>query len=198
MTGETCVGNFVVQRAPALLVDGENGPNELSRRLHYLNFNGQCGNYFEAYKLAPGTTIDSVAGLSSLIYHIGTHTPGLVLLDSMRRLWWGNENDSIEVSKLCMSLQTIAQEYDTAIVMLHHPNKLGEFRGSGAWGEVPEIVIRVGRHRRDMDHTRRYLIWDKCRLAEEPNRNWFRIQPTLNGVEIEAASRPTESELWNE
>lgn len=197
MTGQDqTISDFECTRTGALLVDAENGQHELARRLGYFNFNGQCGHYFQA--IQPESFIDNIGELASLCTYIVQHHAGLVILDSLTSLWPGDQIKPAEVTVFLRELQRVAREYDTAIIFLHHENKYGDYRGTTAMGAVPEIILHMGKWPKDLDQGRRYLMWDKCRLAAEPSRKWIRIVPTFGGVEIEHASKPTKEEMsWD-
>jgi RecA-family ATPase len=177
-----------------LLLDAENGRDEIHRRVHAL---GLERNFIP--HVATGFSLGVNLGELQDILLANTAI-GMVILDSARTLWpEGDENDSGEVSAMMVKVQEVARTYGVGIIMLHHMNKMGSFRGSGAWTAVPEIAIELGRHRRDKDETRRYLRWEKCRLASAPMRKWFAVQGDDVGfVNVIASHRPERDELWPE
>ncbi len=60
--------------------------------------------------------------------------PGLIILDTARKLLAGDENSSSDVSSFMQACQHIAKECKAAVVIAHHTPKKGETaRGSGAW-----------------------------------------------------------------
>lgn len=175
-----------------LLMDAENGQDEMHRRIRALGFNRD---------LSPCevTNFSLVVNFQEFEDELGySGFPGVVVLDSLRTLWpEGDENDSGSVTHFLSLLQQTARNFNLAIVLIHHPNKGGGFRGSGALSAVPEIVIRVGRRYKDMDETRRFLQWEKCRLGPARSMKWFAIQGSETGaVRILPSHAPLETEIW--
>lgn len=184
--GEDAAGFKIPKRKLVAVFDAENGRGEVHRRLASLG-------YPEGLRV--GVT-DPNFDLERQLYEIeeagsqlGTD---LIILDSLRTLWpGGDENDSDSVTRLLTGLQHAARVTDTAIVILHHRNKSGGYRGSGAMAAVPELMIHLGTHPRDKDMARRSLWWEKCRVGRRPGKHWVRL---ADGVE--EAFPPSTSELW--
>lgn len=166
--------------------DAENGQNEMHRRLASLG-------YPDGLKI--GITVSGfdlerqLWELEEAGSELGTD---LIVLDSFRTLWpGGDENDSDEVTRVLAGVQQVARDTDTAIVVLHHRNKNGGYRGSGAIAAVPEILVHMGSNPRDKDQARRSLWWEKCRVGRRPGKKWVRL---ADGVE--EAFPPSDDELW--
>lgn len=197
--GEETMG-LECRKQRVLLLDAENGKDEIHRRVNALSFQR-------------GLIPCEVTGFSLEVNLQELHDqmadaeyPGVLLLDSLRSLWpEGDENDSGTVTRLLQALQAIARDFNMAVLIIHHPNKSGGFRGSGALSAVPEIVIKVGRRYKDKDETRRFLQWEKCRLGPARTMKWFAIQGSPTG-EVQIVNShapvwspdPAESELWPE
>lgn len=188
------------RRDRVLLLDAENGKDEIHRRVKALGFErGLFPNEVRGFSL--DVNYEVLEGLM-----LSCEYPGVLILDSLRTLWpEGDENDSGTVTRMLTTLQALARQYEIAVLIIHHPNKSGGFRGSGALSAVPEIVIRVGRNYRDKDETRRFLKWEKCRLGPARSQKWFAIQGSTNGqVQIvdshapQYSHDPEKSELWPE
>lgn len=183
-----------------LLLDAENGQDEIHRRVRALEFNSGLWAC-EVTSFSLDVNFDM---LEDELWH--AEFPGVLILDSLRTLWpEGDENDSGTVTRMLSALQTFARNYKLAVVVIHHPNKGGGFRGSGALSAVPEIVIKIGRRNKDKDETRRFLQWDKCRLGPARNMKWFAVQGSDSGeVQIVPSHAPIwspdpeVSELWPE
>jgi RecA-family ATPase len=73
--------------------------------------------------------------LKELREQIGDYQVGLVFLDSVARLFGGNENDRHQVTQFVAWLTWALQPTDAAICLLGHPAKAtgSEFSGSTAW-----------------------------------------------------------------
>lgn len=192
-------GGFTVKRAPVIYLDAENDVDEVHRRLCMMpdSFNGQCSQYFEVFK--PEKCISSFVEQYEIVENIQKFHAQLVVIDSLASSWWEDgENERLKCTQILQQLQKIARENDVGILLLHHPGHSGHMRGSTALEAVPEIVIKMGRDKRDKDPYRMFLEWEKVRGSERPNRKYLRFWPVFNGVEIEAASRPTREELWQD
>lgn len=195
------VAGIPCKQSGAILVDAENSEEELTRRMLGLgSFNGQCGSFFQVYSPEPGTSIDNPGNLGAIGNAIVDQHASLVVLDSLSALWpYGDENDRVAVTALFTELNMIARHYNAAVLVLHHTNREGQFRGSGAMKAMSDVFIEMGRWRKDLQPNRRYLQWKKCRVGSEPERQWFRMNPIFGGIELEHASRPTKSEMsWDD
>lgn len=175
----------------AVVLDGENGEGELHRRIVGLGLSN--------VGVADVTNFSLSVNLAEMEeYLVKDGVPELLILDSARRLWVeGDENDSGEVSAMLMNIQQLARNFDMGIILLHHLNKGGTVRGSGAWKEVPEIVIEVGRWRKDKEESRRYMKWEKCRMGVAPSTKWVAFQSDNQGrVTVIPHWYPKKDELW--
>jgi RecA-family ATPase len=197
--GQETIG-LKCEKSRILLLDAENGKGEIHRRIRSLGFTQGIHPYE-----VQGFSIEvNYQEFEDALWH--AEFPEVVILDSLRTLWpEGDENDSASVTRMLTDLQTLARNYKLAVVIIHHPNKSGGFRGSGALTAVPEIVINVGRKFRDKDETRRFLQWEKCRLGPARSMKWFAIQGSDSGqVQIVSSHAPVysadpeKSELWPE
>lgn len=188
------------EKGRVMLLDAENGSGEMHRRIHALKFKEGL-HPCEVTGFSLDVNLDQ---LENEMLMAGM--PNVLVLDSLRTLWPnGDENDSGSVTHMLTTLQAFARNFNLAVLIIHHPNKGGGFRGSGALSAVPEIVIKVGRRYKDKDETRRYLQWEKCRLGPARHMKWFAIQGSESGeVQIVDSHAPVwspdpdKSELWPE
>lgn len=182
------------QKRKVFLFDAENGESEIHRRIHALEIQ-------ENLEPCVVSSFSLGVNLTEIEDLLLTHTDvGLVILDSFRTLWPdGDENDSKSVSNVLVPIQEMARTYNVSVLLLHHLNKSGVFRGSGAMTAVPEMVVTLGRWHNDKQENRRFMRWDKSRLAPAPSRKWLRImQDDFDGVRILPAHKPEENELWQD
>lgn len=149
-----------------MYVDAENGHLEMHRRVRALGLNGECGVYLaEGFNL--GTNQPGLAHL------LAVERPAFLILDGLRSLWAdGDENDSARVTGVLDPLRAMLREYEVGGLLLHHLNKVGTYRGSGAIAACPEILVNM--YRRDNSNVR-YLKWSKCRIGHMPQHHEFRI-----------------------
>lgn len=186
--GWPCLKNKVI------LFDAENGESEIHRRVHALEIQEN---------LEPCVVQNFSLGVNlSEVEDFLFHNPeiGTVIFDSLRTLWPdGDENDSGSVTNMLVPIQEMARTHSVGVILIHHMNKSGSYRGSGALTAVPEVVIELGRNRKDKDPSRRYMEWLKCRPAPAPSRKWLRIMTDeFDSVCVVPAHKPEPLELWPE
>ena len=73
---------------------------------------------------------------------IGDFRPGLVILDSVAKIYGGQENNRQLVTRCVQTLIKLCLEFGTTIILNGHDNKLGEYSGSTAW----ETTVRSRLH----------------------------------------------------
>jgi RecA-family ATPase len=168
--GGVPVAGFNTEPGEVVIIDAENGAAEIHRRVHTLGL-------FANTRFADVTGGFSVVKDREEIFDaVMPVTVRLLVLDSLRTLAPGiDENSSDEVTAMLTSVQQIAREADVGVCVLHHLNRAGEFRGSGAMTAVPEVVVRMYGDANDK-YQRRTLTWEKFRLGARPERKWITIK----------------------
>jgi hypothetical protein len=70
----------------------------------------------------------------------------LVLLDTARQVFDGNENAAQQVTQFMNRANWLAEQIDGAVIITHHPPKAGdsEFAGSVAWAATARAHIHLG------------------------------------------------------
>jgi hypothetical protein len=118
-----------VTTGSVVIIDGENSQDETHRRLHHTRIRPSDPlHYYSA--------TDPILGLEehtrSLLDHIQQqHQPKLVIIDSLRALWVGDEREQAEAGRMLRDFSHhISQHADTAYLLIHHDNKGGEYSGS--------------------------------------------------------------------
>ena len=179
--GLTCRQGRVV------IVDAENGEGEIHRRVHTLELPSEGVDYFEA------EGFDLRSNLGELEAVLEAHRPDLLVLDSYRSLWGGEENDSREVAAVLDPLRNLVRRYDAGTLLLHHSGKTnGGYRGSSAIGASAELGFTLMREEDDPDRTRCVLTCWKARPCEKPPKRWLRLAVERGRVFIDAAEPPEE------
>lgn len=172
-----------------LIIDAENGPNEVHRRLHGTGLTDPARySVYEALGLRLQDP-DDLAGLHKIVRR---EKPAVVILDSLVSLAPGvKENEVGPVQVLLQGVQAIARETGAAILLLHHAGKGetgSEYRGSSAIGGVVTLGVTMTAHEGDPDQARRQLRWWKCRPCAKPDPIWLRITADDGRLRLE----PTE------
>lgn len=177
------VAGVACKRRRVLIVDAENGPYEIHRRVHTLGLPAEGVTVVEADGYNLGRDL---AALEELIAKVD---PGLVILDSFRSLWpTGEENDSGAVSPVLDGLRNMLRRRRVAGLLLHHVSRAGnDYRGTSAIGAAIEIGLALKRIPEDPEaRDRRRLRCFKCRPAPEPSDRWLRLHVERGQVFVDA------------
>jgi hypothetical protein len=160
-------------RGGVLVIDAENGGQEIHRRVRSLGLAHDAAEYFSIYE-AHGWHLES--DLRDLEAMLREQAPALVVLDSFRSLWpGGDENDSGEVAQVLDPLRNLLRAHGASGLLLHHSSKRGSYRGSTGIGASCDLVFALESADGDTDPQRRRLACRKCRLAARPAARWLRI-----------------------
>lgn len=181
---------FSCRRGKVAIVDAENGDYEIHRRVRTLGLPGDV-------TVCTTEGLDLRRDLGEIEQLLTVERPDVLILDSFRSLWGGEENDSGEVATVLDKLRNLARRYGTATILLHHANKNGAiYRGSSAIAASVEMAFTLARAQDDPDRARRYLECWKCRPAPEPPRRWFRLTVERGMVCVDETEphEPTEGE----
>lgn len=163
-----------VKAGRVLLIDAENGEREIHRRLRAMGLPAEHAGNFVPVEARGFDLREDLPKLAALI---DNHTPDLVVLDSFRALWRGDERDEAQVADALDPLRDLAHDRDTAFGLIHHAQKGGEeYRGSTAIGAAVEWVVMVSRAAGDTDRKRRCLSNPLARFAAEREDQWLTIQ----------------------
>ena len=182
-------GNLAGLRcAPArtLYVDAENGARLMRRRFT------TAGITTDGLLVADGTRIRLPAGLKLLRELVQATASEFVILDALRRLTPGlDEDSSRDMAPVMADLADLARDLHVAILLLHHQSsKPGAppSRGSSAIEDQADVVMRLMRYR-----GRRLKLWvgeaGKFRIDEEPEPLWLGMN-TVGGLLTIGATEP--------
>jgi KaiC/GvpD/RAD55 family RecA-like ATPase len=178
------VAGIACERGRVLVLDSENGEAETWRRVHALGVAPDALVYVEAEAFDLRAHLSHVEGL------LGEHRPDVLVLDSLRSLTPGlEENDSGQTDAALMPLRSLARRYRCAILVLHHANKMGGYRGSTAIGAAVELSFLL--EREATDRARRTLRPDKCRIAPGPDPLTFVIEAGDGQITLRGAPSPS-------
>lgn len=68
--------------------------------------------------------------------------PTLIIIDAMADVTGGaDENSAAEMAPIMAQLRSIAEDYDCAVIILHHCNKVGGYRGSTAIAGAVDLML---------------------------------------------------------
>jgi KaiC/GvpD/RAD55 family RecA-like ATPase len=170
---EAVVAGIRVMPGRVLVVDAENGRNEIHRRVHALGLDADAIGRLTIMEAEGFNLASHLAELEEFVAKV---RPTLLILDSWRSLWVGEERDEAQVAGVLDRLRNLARRYDTGALLIHHARRDGTgYRGSGAIAASVDLAFLLDREPGDPDHGRRRLRCEKSRLAPEPPPRWLRV-----------------------
>ena len=173
-SGGGTVAGIAVKPGRVLIIDAENGERMIHRRLRSVMLNPSHADNLIVHE-ARG--FDLLRDLGLVDELVRQHNSDLVLLDSFRALWTGNERDEAEVTEALQPVTNLAHDLDVAVGLTHHQQKGGdEYRGSSAVGACPDWIVRLDRIEGDpRGKTRRRLANTESRVDRERDDRWLEI-----------------------
>ena len=135
--------NFPTKQGKALIIDEESGERRLARRLGEVlrGENGGADTPIEYVSLARFNIRDKADQVlfQALIEEVGA---SLVIIDALADIMPGaDENTVKDVQPVFMALRDIAIATNTAMVLIHHANKMGGYRGSSAINGAVDFML---------------------------------------------------------
>ena len=186
--GEPLAGFAPAEEGRVVVIDAENGTGEIHRRVRAL---GLTDRATDSITFFAAEAVDLRKDLEDLAALVDNEKPVLLVLDSFRSLWGGDENNSDEVAPVLDGLRNLGRSRNVAILLLHHTRKDGQtYRGSSAIGASVELMFVLGRVEGDSDPARRFLRCSKSRPAPEPSVRWIRLSAELDSTIIDDAEPP--------
>lgn len=165
---------IVVRPSRVLIVDAENGPEEIHRRLHALRL---CREDASRLDVLAAEDFQLDRDIEVLASAIDQFRPSLLVLDGFRSLWpVGDENKSDDVTVVLQHLRQVIRRTRVGALLIHHSPKSGQtYRGSSAIAACADLAFVLERVESDEDSARRRLRCEKCRPAPEPPARWLRL-----------------------
>jgi hypothetical protein len=141
--GLPCLGRKTIQ-TKVLWIDQESGENRFGRRLaeilRGLELGPETPFYYVCYaNFKMDNNADPVI-LRALIDEVGA---GLVIIDALAEIMDGDENSKEEVQPVFNNLRWLADTTGAAILVIHHSNKAGGYRGSTVIKNAVDLLICV-------------------------------------------------------
>jgi hypothetical protein len=135
---------FITKKVPVLFIDEESGEKRFSRRLNETMKGSQCNASGQIYYTClAGFKLDKkedISLLESVIRGIGAR---LVIFDALADIMDGDENSKRDVQPVMNALRKIADNTDSAVILIHHSGKSGSYRGSSAIKASADVMIKV-------------------------------------------------------
>ena len=138
--------NFNTQRGMVLIVDEESGRHRLNRRLaDVLRGHEVAGDPPIAYVSLAGFNLwqapDDALALHYLVRSVSAR---LVIVDALADvLLGGDENSATDTQAVFHALRVVAEAEQCAVVVIHHSNRAGQYRGSSAIKGAVDSLLMV-------------------------------------------------------
>ena len=128
-----------------LIIDEESGRRRLSRRM---------GDIMRGHDCGPDTPISAVS-LAAFdmgkpndigeLYNLITSTGArMVIIDALADIMPGRDENAVkDTAPIFLTLRKIAEETQCAIIVIHHSNKTGGYRGSSAIKGAIDLLLSV-------------------------------------------------------
>ncbi len=153
--------------ASKILLLTEEGNFLLKRRLERFEISGE--NFLLGPRFAIKNWFDTLEQIRLAI----TQGVTMVVIDTLASFWGiGDENDAPSVVEALLPLQTIVQQHEVAVVIIHHLRKTSgdegtAHRGSSALLGAVDIAIEMNR---DPNKTTRRVLTALSRFEETPQK----------------------------
>ena len=137
--------NFPTKAGGVLIVDEESGYRRIMRRM---------GEVLRGHNADENTPVSCVslaafdfgkpADIGELYNLIITSNAQLVIVDALADVMPGRDENAVkDVQPIFLALRRIAEETQTAIIIIHHANKGGTYRGSTAIKGALDLLLSV-------------------------------------------------------
>jgi hypothetical protein len=135
---------FTTKKSAVLVIDEESGEKRFSRRLNEVMRGAGCeaSNQLFFISLA-GFKLDKKEDVKSIEAEIRKTDAKLVIIDALADVMDGDENSKKDVQPVMNALRKIADNTNSAVVLIHHSNKSGGYRGSSAIKASSDLMVQV-------------------------------------------------------
>lgn len=184
-----------INPGPVIFLDGENAKSQIHSRIKYTKIPNDADLFYYMVN-------DPILGLEEhsekyIDYLIKEHKPRLIIIDSQRALWSGDEREQNEAGKMLRRWARSIEEHPSAYLLIHHDNRSGDYSGSSDINAaISGCRLHLQRHQDKDKPEARIITQPKNRIAREMPRQEFLLNivfdtdPTVrkefSGIKIEA------------
>lgn len=136
--------SFSGPRTPVLWVDEESGEGRLLRRLgDAMRGHNAPADIPLHYVSLLGLNLTTEGGAQDLAELLEEVKPGLLVIDALSDIMLGGDENLVKDTQPIMHrLRQLAERHDCAVIVIHHVNKSGGYRGSSALkGAVDSLLL---------------------------------------------------------
>lgn len=135
---------FETKKVKTLIIDEESGNTRLLRRLGEILRGALIDDPSNIdYISLEQLKLDNTSDVIDLMNFIQANGYQLILIDALSDVMDGDENSKEHVQPVFNNLRKIAEETGALIIMIHHSNKLGGYRGSSAIKGSVDLMLEV-------------------------------------------------------
>lgn len=137
--------DFKTHRARALFVDEDSGEFDLLTRAHDVIRGTKTEDVAGDLALVSlaGFMLDNRDDVRLLEREISQGEFGLVVFDALADIMAGDENSKEETQPVLKNLRWLAARTNVAVIVVHHPNKQGGYRGTSAIKGKVDALIKI-------------------------------------------------------
>jgi RecA-family ATPase len=135
---------FKTRQSAVLFIDEESGERRFSRRLNEVMKGREVESSGQLYFIClAGFKLDKKDDIRAIESEINRLGAKLVIFDALADIMDGDENSKKDVQPIMNNLRKLADNTDCSIVLIHHANKGGGYRGSSAIKASSDLMIQV-------------------------------------------------------
>lgn len=175
--GKDWVG-YSTNKHNVLIIDEESGERRLMRRM---------GEVMRGHNADASTPVFSVSyarfdfakphDVGELIHLINSGNVGLVIIDALSDVAPGkDENATKEMKPILMNLKYIAEDTQAAIILIHHSNKQGNYRGASTIKADVDMMVKVEKSK-DIITLTSEKVRDGEAFTFSALANWMSLDP---------------------
>jgi len=136
---------FPTSQCPVLIIDEESGERRLARRLSQILRANEAGPdtplFYVSLAAFDLRRVDDLNHVYALLEQTGAR---LLVIDALADIMPGADENAVkDVQPVFMALRGLAEKMGVAVVLIHHINKQGGYRGSSAIKGAVDVLLQV-------------------------------------------------------
>lgn len=134
------------RKSKVLYLDGENGDGLMHRRSRMIDPEGEADVTYFSFP-AVSLEVDGQLLIASLVEALHAD---VVVIDPLMNFMEGDENSIEDIRPQLRGLRAMADNLDVAIVLIHHENRQGGYRGSSGFKDLVTLQLHIKESRTDV------------------------------------------------
>lgn len=134
-----------VRQGSVLYIDEDTGYNRFSARVRSVLTAHQADEATPFHFVCLGSyNLRNPEDAEQLTNRAFTHESGLIIIDTLAGIMQGGDENSVaSVQPVLYHLRRLAEYTRSAVLVLHHTNKLGAFRGSSSISAAMDLMLEI-------------------------------------------------------